>query len=195
MELVQHLDFWLAMFTLAAVIFVVLKDSVWPFIRPIFQILGAIVGWLAGAAIPQRSQDLAEDAPLRRRSRVRSRPLRGYRARSGQANVQNGVQQRSPRLNAESQSVQRSASVQNVQHAATNLPQNADELRKLAHAIALYSQRPNKQLAIETAWGCSKGEGPIWQRASALFDAAAPPRLAKAGKAAVEDELKMEPVP
>jgi hypothetical protein len=42
----------------------------------------------------------------------------------------------------------------------------------LAHAITLYAKRPNKWIAIESAWGVTKGEGDSYQQASLLFDTA-----------------------
>lgn len=48
----------------------------------------------------------------------------------------------------------------------------ADELQKLAHAIVLYAKRPNKELAIEAAWNCTKGAGDDWKRGLMLFDSA-----------------------
>jgi hypothetical protein len=53
-----------------------------------------------------------------------------------------------------------------------DLPATLDELQRLAHASALYAKRPNKELAILEAWGETKGQGPGYQRASSLFDAA-----------------------
>jgi hypothetical protein len=112
------------------------------------------------------------------------------------ANTTNRVQERSPLLNAEKPSVQGSASVQIVQANELLMPRDLSELQKLIHAHALYARRPNKQIAIETAWGCTKGEGPEWTRAAALFDAVNPglPKPPKSA-AAVEEDLRMEPVP
>jgi hypothetical protein len=89
------------------------------------------------------------------------------------------VQQRSPRMNAEKPSVQpvqafsdRSPVQSSVPPLAGDLPMSLDELQRLAHTIALYAKRPNKELAILEAWGETKGQGPGYQRASSLFDAA-----------------------
>lgn len=83
---------------------------------------------------------------------------------------------RSARLNAEKG--ERSSVQPFVQGSAVQgdqgLPTTLVELRQLAHALVLYGRRPNKQAAIEVAWGCTKGEGPDWQRASWLFDLALP---------------------
>jgi hypothetical protein len=89
------------------------------------------------------------------------------------------VQQRSLHPNAEKpsgQSVQtfsdRSAVQSSVPPMPDELAMSLDELQRLAHAIALYAKRPNKELAILEAWGESKGDGPGYKRASGLFDAA-----------------------
>lgn len=55
---------------------------------------------------------------------------------------------------------------------AAILPTTLDEMRALGYALMLYAQRPNKQRAIETAFGCTKGAGDEWKRASELFDLA-----------------------
>lgn len=92
------------------------------------------------------------------------------------------VQRRSAHPNAGKSSVQSVQSVQaftsrsNVQSyappMAPDLPATLDELQRLAHTIALYAKRPNKELAILEAWGETKGEGDGYKRASLLFDTA-----------------------
>lgn len=91
----------------------------------------------------------------------------------------NAVQERSARSNAEKssvQNVQAFTSRSNVQPStppiAPDLPATLDELQRLAHTIALYAKRPNKELAILEAWGETKGDGEGYKRASQLFDTA-----------------------
>jgi hypothetical protein len=102
----------------------------------------------------------------------------------------NAVQQRAARANAEKptvQNVQAFTDRSNVQpsapHFTDDLPATLDELQRLAHAIALYVKRPNKELAILESWGETKGQGPGYQRASQLFDAAMSETARAAAKA------------
>lgn len=82
----------------------------------------------------------------------------------------NDLNVRSPLPDARSSSVQRSAfSVQNDDSA---IPVNVQELRMLAKAVTLKTRGSTKQEAIETAFGCKKGAGDNWRRASFLFDEA-----------------------
>jgi hypothetical protein len=118
--------------------------------------------------------------------KVRSAPFKK------QFNRANGVQGRSPRANAEKenvQTVQTFTDRSNVQNETPpimgDLPETLDELQRLAHAIALYAKRPNKELAILESWGESKGEGEGYQRASRLFDAAMSDAARAAAKAKV----------
>lgn len=108
-----------------------------------------------------------------RMRRVRSEKLR---TRLPSANT---VPARSARPNAESQPVQRVQPVAKVQPVQAprplhddTIPANVDEVQRLAYTIALYSKRPNKELAIKEAWGATKGDGDVYVRASLLFDTA-----------------------
>lgn len=49
---------------------------------------------------------------------------------------------------------------------------NVRELQLVTKALTLKAKGATKQEAIETVWGCTKGGGKVWRRASALFDAA-----------------------
>lgn len=108
------------------------------------------------------------------RTRARSASVRAVRQ------VANAVRERSPQQNAENATrsgVQAfaegsPANVPAPPQPTPDLPASVEELQRLAHAIALYAKRPNKELAILEAWGATKGEGPEYQRASRLFDAA-----------------------
>jgi hypothetical protein len=91
--------------------------------------------------------------------------------------AKNAKKERSPRPDAENGSVSRSAfpvprSEETTESSDVLLPASLEEMQKLAAAIALYTKRPHKQDAIETAWGISKNGRAPWKRASALFDAA-----------------------
>lgn len=106
-----------------------------------------------------------------------------FRKQFSRANV---VQNRSARANAEKpavQSVQAFMDRSNVQSILGDLPATLDELQRLAHTIALYAKRPNKEVAIFEAWGETKGEGDGYQRASRLFDAAMSDTVRAAAKA------------
>jgi len=128
-----------------------------------------------------------EESALRPAGRgVRSATFRKQFSRA------NAVQNRSPRANAEKpsvQSVQTFMDRSNVQPFAPpfagDLPATLDELQRLAHTIALYAKRPNKEVAIFEAWGETKGEGEGYQRASRLFDAAMSDAARQAAKAKV----------
>jgi hypothetical protein len=116
--------------------------------------------------------------------RVRSAAFRKQFSRS------NTVRVRSPRANAEKptvQSVQTFTDRSNVQPSMPpitgDMPATLDELQRLAHTIALYAKRPNKELAILEAWGASKGGGGLYDRASILFDAAMSDAARAAAKA------------
>lgn len=131
---------------------------------------------------PPREIEEGERAPARRK--VRSAPFKKQFSRA------NGVQGRSPRANAEKgnvQAVQTFTDRSNVQAETPpimgDMPATLDELQRLAHTIALYAKRPNKELAILESWGESKGEGEGYQRASRLFDAAMSDAARAAAKA------------
>lgn len=64
-----------------------------------------------------------------------------------------------------------------------DIPATIDEVQRLAHTIALYTKRPNKELAILEAWGETKGEGEGYKRASRLFDTAMSDVARQAAKA------------
>lgn len=49
---------------------------------------------------------------------------------------------------------------------------NVRELQLVTKALTLRAKGATKQEAIEAVWGCTKGGGKVWRRASALFDAA-----------------------
>lgn len=124
-----------------------------------------------------------EQAPVAHH-KVRSAP---FKKRFNRANA---VQERSPRANAEKgnvQTVQTFIDRSNVQAEMPpimgDMPATIDELQRLAHTIALYAKRPNKELAILESWGESKGEGEGYQRASRLFDAAMSDAARSAAKA------------
>lgn len=130
-----------------------------------------------------RDRDEGERPSPARRS-LRSAPFRKQFSRA------NSVQARSPRANAEKsnvQSVQRFTDRSDVQLYTPaimgDLPTSIDELQRLAHTIALYAKRPNKELAILEAWGETKGEGEGYKRASSLFDAAMSDTARAAAKA------------
>jgi hypothetical protein len=104
---------------------------------------------------------------------VRSSALRGQFSRA------NKVQRRSAHPNAEKgdrsgvQSFTNRSNVQPIAPAiAADLPATLAELQRLAHTIALYAKRPNKEQAILEAWGATKGGGELYDRASRLFDTA-----------------------
>jgi hypothetical protein len=110
-----------------------------------------------------------------------------FRKQFSRSNV---VHQRSPRANAEKpsvQSVQTFMDRSNVQPFVPpimgDIPATLDELQRLAHTIALYAKRPNKELAILESWGETKGDGEGYQRASRLFDAAMSDTARAAAKA------------
>lgn len=131
---------------------------------------------------PREYEEEGERVPVRRK--VRSAPFRK------QFNRANAVQERSPRANAEKPTVQavqtfmdRSGVQPFVGPIAGDMPATLDELQRLAHTIALYAKRPNKELAILESWGESKGEGEGYQRASRLFDAAMSDAARAAAKA------------
>jgi hypothetical protein len=110
----------------------------------------------------------------------------------------NTVQPRSARPNAENDDVQGVQAFS--ERSDLNAPPSADDLQKLTRAILLYAQRPNKQIAIESSWGCTKGEGEDWQRASWLFDQAMSLDNKETAKQVrkgevVRDDLQMEPLP
>lgn len=142
-----------------------------------FLALVVIVGGLSRMARgesfwPPREHEEGDERVAARRT-VRSAPFRK------QFNRANAVQERSPRANAEKPSVQAVQTFTDRSNVQTetppimgDIPATLDELQRLAHTIALYAKRPNKELAILESWGESKGEGEGYQRASRLFDAA-----------------------
>lgn len=130
----------------------------------------------------------AEGADLARAaSRVRSRALKSRFSRT------NGGQVRSARPNTEQPRrslVRPFADRSNVQPGGmailaniADIPATIDEVQQLAHTIALYAKRPNKELAIIEAWGATKGEGELYTRASRLFDTAMGDKARQAAKA------------
>lgn len=111
----------------------------------------------------------------------------------------NAVQQRSVRANAVKppvQAVQTFADRSNVQtsapHMSGDLPATLDELQRLAHTIALYAKRPNKEVAILEAWGETKGDGEGYKRASLLFDTAMSESARAAAKTKTPQALARE---
>lgn len=107
----------------------------------------------------------------------------------------NGVRQRSARANAEKGNVQPVRAFEdrsNVQIETGDMPATLDELQRLAHTIALYAKRPNKELAILESWGETKGEGEGYQRASRLFDAAMSDAARQAAKAKIAQPAMRE---
>lgn len=107
----------------------------------------------------------------------------------------NTVQKRSPLLNAEKpavQGVQAFMDRSNVQPIAGDLPVTLDELQRLAHTIALYAKRPNKEVAILEAWGETKGDGERYQRASKLFDTAMSDAARAVAKAKIQQSAARE---
>lgn len=143
-------------------------------------ILGGLLRAARGESFwPREASDLRPAGDGVRSAALRTRFKRSH-----------GVQQRSPRPNAENrlvQGVQAFTDRSNVQPTAPpiagDLPATLDELQRLAHTIALYAKRPNKELAIFDAWGETKGEGEGYKRASSLFDAAMSDAARAAAKA------------
>ena len=172
MGLVDHLDFWLAVFTLLALVYYTLRD-----------VLRPVVGPLAAAVRPLGG--LVGQALAGRRAAGRGKPA-GRRSRSKRVQARSRVQHariaRSAHSSAESDRVQRSDSVFSVQTANPDLPATVDELRALARAIQLHASGTarGKQDAILqafsppefTAYKVSKGAGEGWKRASLLYDLA-----------------------
>lgn len=150
------LDFIVSMGVLGAfVYYVVWRDWLKP----------KLAGLLPATEEESEPGNLPDASQPRRRKTSRLRSPRSRRV--------NTVRQRSPRSDAEFSGVQRSASVQSELPATpSELPATVEELQRLAHALEIYATKPNKQAAIETAFGCKKGAGPEWRRASSLFDLA-----------------------
>lgn len=122
-------------------------------------------------------------------------------SRSARSNAPNAT---SPRQDAEPDRVQHSHSAFGVRDdpapmtvADPRLPQNVEELQKLARAITIHAQNPRgaKQRGILEAWGAKPGGGPEWERASALFDLAVPPKGRPAAPVEPAEELQLEPAP
>jgi hypothetical protein len=172
------------------IIFMVLSTLLPPTWR---RVIGAGLGWLGGGVVevllamvghdpamtPQASQ--APPPAARRQGYLPSRSAR-VRVRSSRSNI---FSTHSAHSDAETNGVQRSRSAFSVQPRPAELaahdprmPQNADELQKLARAITIHAQAPRgaKQRGIAEAWGVQPGGGPDWERASALFDLAIPPK-------------------
>lgn len=142
------------------------------------------------AALTRGMQRLKSDPPD-----VRSTVQKiGVRSRAFRSRLMTSVRARSPQMNAESparSAVQPFTDRSKVNaSAAPDLPTNLDELQRLAHTIALYAKRPNKELAILEAWGETKGEGEGYKRASALFDAAMGDAARAAAKARPAAQLR-----
>lgn len=163
----------------------------WMMFVIMFVLLSLIIGLMilvAGVSRVLRGEsfwvhDQAE-RPSPTRSGVRSQPLRMHVART------NTVQRRSSQQNAEKpgvQSVQPFGERSNVQPSTpaivADIPTSVDEMQRLAHTIALYTKRPNKELAIREAWGATKGESDLYARASRLFDTAMSDAARQAAKA------------
>jgi hypothetical protein len=150
-----------------------------------FCALVVVLGGLSRMARGESFWPREEGATLRpARAAGRSRTFKKQFSRA------NSVQARSPRANAEKptvQSVQTFTDRSNVQPVSPqhvgDIPATLDELQRLAHTIALYAKRPNKELAILEAWGETKGEGDGYRRASSLFDAAMSDTARAAAKA------------
>lgn len=155
-------------------------------------ILGGLSRMARGESFwPPREGD--EGTPATRK--VRSAPFKK------QFNRANTVQQRSARANAEKptvQAVQSFTDRSNVQPEIPpitgDMPATLDELQRLAHTIALYAKRPNKELAILEAWGETKGEGEGYKRASGLFDAAMSDAARAAAKTKTPSQTAPEPI-
>lgn len=142
------------------------------------------------AALTRGMQRLKSDPPD-----VRSTVQKiGVRSRALRSRLMTSVRARSPQPNEESPA--RSAVQPFMDRSKPNvltppdLPINLDELQRLAHTIALYAKRPNKELAILEAWGETKGEGEGYQRASRLFDAAMSDAARQAAKARPAAQLR-----
>jgi len=103
----------------------------------------------------------------------------------GQFKRANRGQPGSARANAENgdRSAVQPVAERSIVQPTSMLPATTDELQRLAHTIALYAKRPNKELAILEAWGATKGEGDRYQRANALFEAAMSDTARQAAKA------------
>lgn len=174
MGLVDHLDFWLAIFTLLALAYYTLRDVLRPVVGPLAAVVRPL-GGLVGQALAGRRA-------------VGGNKLTGQRSRSKRVQARSRVQHarmaRSARSDAESDRVQRSDLAFSVQAVNPDLPATEDELRALARAIQLHASGAarGKQDAILqaftppefTAYKVSKGAGEGWKRASQLYDLALP---------------------
>ena len=158
-----------------------------------FLALVVILGGLSRVARGESFWPHEDGAPAPDAHKVRSAPFKKRFSRA------NAVHARSPRANAEKPTVQ---AVQTFTDRSTvqtetppimgDIPATLDELQRLAHTIALYAKRPNKELAILESWGETKGEGEGYQRASRLFDAAMSEPARAAAKAKAPQPLARE---
>ena len=172
MGMVDHLDFWLAIFTLLALGYYTLRDVLRPVVGPLAAVVRPLGGLVGQALTGRRAAgegNPASQRPRSKRVQARSRVQHARIARSG-------------RSSAESARVQRSDSAFGVQAVNPDLPATVDELRALARAIQLHASGTTrgKQDAILqafsppefTAYKVSKGAGEGWKRASQLYDLA-----------------------
>lgn len=172
MGMVDHLDFWLAVFTLLALTYYTLRDVLRPVVGPLAAVVRPLGGLVGQALAGRRAAGGNKPAVRHARSkRVQAR-----------SRVQHARMARSARSAAESDRVQRSDSAFSVQVLNPDLPATVDELRALARAIQLHASGTarGKQDAILqafsppdfTAYKVSKGAGEGWKRASRLYDVA-----------------------
>ncbi len=159
----------------------------WQSFLIMFGLLAVTIGLLLALAWLTRAwQRLADPAV---RARVQERAVRTVRIVRAAAT---GVHGRSARPNAEKRDGQ------DVQTVGERSPANPkpepvsadgelrmakDDLQKLAHIIVLYARRPNKELAILTATGATKGGSDEYQRWSQRFDEAMGEAAREAAKA------------
>lgn len=152
--------------------------------------IGAAIAmvWYRDLIWPQKYPPEQNQRTPRESARPARRAPTNPPARSKRAIVQNEVIERSSQQNAEKP---KDSSVQEFNERSkieTDLPADHAELQRLAHALVLYAKRPNKQLAIEAAWNCTKGQGEEWKRGSALFNAA----MGDSVRAAVKEKEPQE---
>lgn len=102
------------------------------------------------------------------RSEVRNTASRGVQYRTDTS--EGGSATSSARSAAFGNTAESAKKAQNRAELAEEV--NVRELQLVTKALTLKAKGATKQVAIETVWGCTKGGGKTWQRASALFDAA-----------------------
>jgi hypothetical protein len=191
---------WLTIGTIALVL--------WTFVpRGVRRVIWAALRWLGGGFVELAYALVGVDhpgrqaAPKERRSGYRGSRSPSGRERSAHSNAPNASL---PHREAEADRVQHSRSAFGVQADPPRmstidprLPQHVDELQKLTRAIIIHAQSPRgaKQKGIFEAWGARPGGGPEWERASALFDLAVPPKARGASSAEAVEDLEMQPAP